>query len=135
MRSWLLTVLWVAAAAPLASASEREDRALNNLQHETTSCAAFYNVMLLCARDEQDPLHQRLAASAQTLTERALKLGRAAGMTIDAMVARASMAAEQQRALLNNNCANAASLLTRYGVRCKAVSETPDAVYEEYLAH
>jgi len=62
-----------------------------------------------------------------------MKIGTSIGMTQDAMASRIRNEMTSMRTLMNEDCINVSSLLSRHAMRCKQVAENPDSVLAEYL--
>ena len=134
--------LWVTIMSGSASAqdgiSDRERQALNNTQHELTTCWAYYMLVRQCVLNRAKPsedarLIQNLNTSADRLLEHAHSIGTAIGMTLDAMSSRGHNELMTMKTLVNNDCINISSPLRRYGLRCKQVVENPDSIFSEYV--
>jgi hypothetical protein len=96
-------------------------------------CHAFYQFMRTCAPEnasEQDL--KRMDRNTEYMSNLSFDVGTRSGMTMDAMLSRLKMAAEQQAKLIEGKCVNAASLMTRYLYRCKFVAENLSKVFLEY---
>jgi hypothetical protein len=129
-----MVLVGMAIQAALAQTPERAKLALNNTQHEMTECSAYYTVMRRCIGSERNPkLYEDTSELITRLNELAFKTGRSVGMTQDAMLSRLRMSLEGQMSLINYDCVNVSSLMSRYADRCKFVAERPDEVLAEYL--
>jgi 2-keto-4-pentenoate hydratase len=121
-----------------AQPSNREQQALNEVQYEMTTCAAFNMFARQCfinrGRINEDAKAIQLATtSMQRLLDDAQRIGRSIGMTEDAMASRLNIEAKAMMTLAKNDCVNFSSLLARYGRRCKQVMDDPDSILIEYL--
>ncbi|WP_210496604.1 hypothetical protein [Microvirga antarctica] len=116
------------------SLSVKEERALSNVQHEMSTCVAYYTVVKQCMikSNFQDSAraHGQIADQLNVL---AAKLGSSIGMTVDAMRSRIQLEYDDQQNLIANNCSNTSSLFTRHSARCKQVVENTDSVLAEYM--
>jgi hypothetical protein len=129
--------LWLTIGASAQDNSQRERQALNNLQHEMTTCVAYFAITRQCVlnrnRPEEDAqLVQQASAAYDRLLKEAISIGNVIGITPDAMVSRLHNQTTIMKALINDDCINVASLLSRHGMRCKQVAENPDSVLIEY---
>jgi hypothetical protein len=133
-------VLWIAAvssASPQVPLQQSERQALNNLQHEMTTCVVFYGIIRQClinrGRSEDAQVIQQTTAAGDQVLKDAMKIGTSIGMTQDAMASRIRNEMTSMRTLMNEDCINVSSLLSRHAMRCKQVAENPDSVLAEYL--
>jgi hypothetical protein len=140
MNRCLITALTFVLAIDSTSAqiSDRERQALNNTQHEMTTCAVYYAMVRQCllnrARPNEDgKLIQDTDGSIDRLVKDATRLGSSLGMTKDAMGSRMVNDRAMMRELINNDCINVSSLLRRYAARCKQVAENPDSILIEHM--
>ena len=113
--------------------SDRERQALNNTQHEMTTCAAFYGLMKQCivhrARPSEDgKIIQNADAAIERLVNDAREIGSSLGTTEDAMYSRMVNDMTTMKDLVKNDCINISSLLRRYANRCEQVVENPDSI-------
>ena len=51
----------------------------------------------------------------------------------EAIVARIHLALDEEKTSIQSNCQNIAILNEKYGYRCKAITENPDAAFLGYL--
>lgn len=107
--------------------------ALNNVQSEMSDCVAYYANIKTCVGTHDKELSDGTQKTLDVLTLMAVKVGRSAGMTSDAMMSRLAMFQDAQRDLIKGNCANMSSLFTRHAERCKKVVQNGDAILDEYL--
>lgn len=115
--------------------SDKETQAISNIQHEMSTCVAYYSIVQQCMeRSNFGEAAQRQKAVVEHLIVLAAKLGTSIGMTMDAMQSRIQIESQQQTALIQSNCSNTSSLYTRYADRCKKVVESPDSILIEYLS-
>jgi hypothetical protein len=132
----------VAVLALVGPASAQQGNAnlaaLSSVQHEMTTCAAYYNFTQQCIKNRNDrrddELRRKTEAVIDRLLSEAAETGTAIGMTLDAMTSRFAMQLSEMTRLTNNSCTNISSLLIRYADRCKQVTENPDSVLLEYMA-
>jgi hypothetical protein len=107
--------------------------ALNNVQSEMSDCLAYYSNIKGCVGTQDKELSDRTQRTLDALALMAVKVGRSAGMTPDAMMSRLSMFQDEQHELIKGNCANMSSLFTRHAARCKQVVKNGDSILDEYL--
>src|SRR4051812_44263556 len=135
MNRCLITALIVAFAIDSAPAqiSDRERQALNNTQHEMTTCAVYFGVVRQCIvnrgrPDEDGKTIQTTDGVIDRLVKDARTLGASLGMTEDAMGSGMVNDMATMKNSINNDCINISSLLRQYTARCKQVVENPDGV-------
>ena len=90
--------------------SDRERQALNNTQHEMTTCAAYYEIVRRCAINRGRPNENtdaKVIQNADAATKRLLKdageLGSSLGMTEDAMYSRTPVREFQRHVRIHPN--------------------------------
>jgi hypothetical protein len=80
-----VATLWISLGR--AEAEDAERQALNNVQHEMTTCAAFYGIMHQCLATrtppEDAPMFENMTSATAHLLKQMLSTGRAIGMTVD----------------------------------------------------
>ena len=86
---------------------EREKLALNNTQHEMTTCAAFSSIMTQCTmnkkwRPEEEAQYQELVAARDQALKDATSLGLKIGMTPDALSSRFGIEVKTMQDLIKN---------------------------------
>jgi hypothetical protein len=121
----------------VGSAAFAEDKtidALNNLQMEMTVCAAYYGQVKTCVEGQNEALGATAQQAIDVLTRRLFNVGKALGISQDAMLSRLQMAQDEQNKLLKGDCINMASLFTRHADRCKIVVDNADVVVKEYMS-
>ena len=111
--------------------------ALNNTQHEMTTCAAFSSIMTQCTmnrrRPEEEAQYQELVAARDQALKDATSLGLEIGMTPDALSSRFGIEVKTMQDLIKKDCVNVSSLLSRFAMRCKQVFDNPASILEEYM--
>jgi hypothetical protein len=131
-----VATLWISLGR--AEAEDAERQALNNVQHEMTTCAAFYGIMHQCLATrtppEDAPMFENMTSATAHLLKQMLSTGRAIGMTVDGITSRLDTETATLQSLMNNNCGNASSLVPPYAARCKQVVEDPDSILTEHLS-
>jgi hypothetical protein len=100
---------------------------LNNLHAEMCTCVAYYKIVQKCLGD--DPKHRATVAgygvASNRLLEMSFALADTIGLTNDAAQSRLTMAAQDMMQLMEKNCINISSLLSRYTERCLEISNDP----------
>lgn len=136
MRILMIGIFLVSATAAFAQAvSDKETRALSNVQHEMSTCVAYYSIVQQCMeRSNFTEGAQRHKQVVEQLILHAVKVGSSIGMTMDAMRSRIQIESDQQQTLIRDNCSNTSSLYTRHADRCKRVVENPDSILIEYMS-
>jgi hypothetical protein len=136
MRILTIGIFLVSATTAFAQAvSDKETRALSNVQHEMSTCVAYYTLIQQCMeRSSFTEGAQRHKQVAEQLILQAVKVGSTIGMTMDAMRSRIQIKSERQHTLIQSNCSNTSSLYSRYADRCKRVVENPDSILIEYMS-
>jgi len=132
----LITLMFIIAVSTTAQADSERDKnikALNNLQHEMTTCVAFYAISRECMFKKDDPDTDKIDKITKTLSSHFVEIGVGIGLSQDAITSRLHMEMDKMTELLNKNCMNISSLLDRYALRCKKITENPDSILHEYL--
>jgi hypothetical protein len=136
----VLVLLVLGLSAPLslmvpatAQTDEQVNQALNNVQHEASTCIAYYTIVQVCIEKDDPDLGEKLAETRKYLIDFAMKVGDTVGMTNDAMVSRVLIEQQRMQSLVRKDCVNISSLLARHAYRCKQVVENGDSVLLEYL--
>lgn len=106
--------------------------ALNNLHSEMITCLAYYSIFKQCL-GKSDPLYNATDKIIDHLTSFSIRVGDTIGMTQDAMASRVQIQMDQQMNLIQKNCVNISSLLSRHGARCKQVVESGDTILNDYM--
>ncbi|MBI1866825.1 MAG: hypothetical protein HYS06_00750 [Methylocystis sp.] len=141
MKATLFLVCAVLFGVTTSFPSEAQDteaktlKAMNNLHSEMLVCIAYYSIVKQCLakRDPRDPLSDETEKVIDHLTSFSTKIGKSIGMTEDAMLSRLKIQIDLQMSLIQNNCVNISSLLSRHGEQCKQVVENGDSVLLEYM--
>ncbi len=129
MRQLILALAMVVMASPgqAQEITEEQRQNLNNLQHEITFCAVFYNISEEGLRKMDTAEGLKLAQHTEILknelTEFAATLGLFIGMNIEAMNARVEMAMDLMMDKMDNTYVNYSILLKEYAVQCADVYE------------
>jgi hypothetical protein len=117
-----------------AQAQDEKKTAVDVVQAELSICVVYYTFVRGCAIEKAEV---NVASVANSNAERLRKYAFQAGQTIrmdnEAMIARQKVAVEQQQKLLEGNCENIVKLDEAYGARCKALSDNPQAILDQYL--
>lgn len=134
-KRWVFLVVLGLLASPVdASKAQYELRALSNTHQEMVTCIAFYITMQQCIGKERDAaLYQRTGQTIERLVELSARTAKTIDMTQDAMASRLKMSISEQMNLIDSNCVNISSLLSRYAERCRFVTERPIDVLNEYM--
>ena len=102
-------------------------RVLNNLHQEMATCIAYYETLKRCLAD--NPKYKETSAgygiATEKLFEMSFEIGKQIGLSDDAAQSRLTMAAQDMMQLIENNCGNISSLLSRHSKRCLEVSNDP----------
>jgi hypothetical protein len=130
-----LVVCFVGAQSAAGQDAAKVRNALNNAQGEMIQCAAYFNVVAACmAVSNKTPstidAYRRFS---DELLSRSIKLSETTGITADAMKSRYEMENKDHMALLQSNCVNISSLLSRYMDRCEFVATNFKGLVEEYM--
>lgn len=112
----------------------RESYAVNNLQHEMTTCANYFLLLERCVSNTPGTgdTGKRYGEQANLTIEMALRIGETIGMTSDAMKARMKAEGDEIMKLIEGNCVNISSAMSRYLSRCETVVTKPKQIIEEY---
>lgn len=112
----------------------RETYAMNNLQHEMTTCANYFLLLERCVSNTPGTgdTGKRYGEQANLTIEKALRIGEAIGMTSDAMKSRMKADGDEIMRLIEGNCVNISSAMSRYMGRCETVATKPKQIIDEY---
>jgi hypothetical protein len=133
----ILVVGCVVVCSPArAQTPEQIQIALNNVQHEFSTCVAYFMTVATCANNRSDMAStaKSYQEAADRLLGTAYEVGNTIGMTKDAMESRLEMEAKGMINLMQKNCVNISSVMSRHTDRCVVVNNNPDAVLKEYMA-
>lgn len=137
---------WIAVAAlvfPLSamaqerSMSDAEMRGFNNYHNELMTCANYFMLVQRCVSNTPGAKPEVVAGyskAADELIGRSFVIGKMIGMTQDAQMSRMKMEGEAMMALVNNDCVNISSAMTRYLDRCELTFNDTEKVLSEHLA-
>lgn len=129
----LFAILPNLAGAQQGELDKKLRYAMNELQGEMITCVAYYRIGKECLGDKEPQLSRDMQTSTDHLIDLSGRVGKAIGLTDDAMLSRLKLSMKEQMSLMNNNCINIASLLERHAMRCKKVVQDADAILAEYL--
>ncbi len=122
-----LAAALILAATPAAAAPLTAEQAADALSLETMGCAAAYSAGLSCAGGALDGATAQDFRRARDLTlKRAYALGRKAGLSDEALLARTDQARRAASAQMGGDCRNVSTLLTGRGAACKALVRDPE---------
>ncbi|MBX9862435.1 MAG: hypothetical protein K2Y42_06745 [Hyphomicrobium sp.] len=125
------------ALAQQAAFGTGEIRALNNLQNELLTCANYFLLVQRCVMNTPTTPPETVVGysrAADALIQRGWMVGKMIEMTEDAMQSRMKAEGAAMMTLVNGNCVNIASAMTRYSERCLTVSNEGDKVLADYLS-
>jgi hypothetical protein len=96
--------------------AQRHKNALNNVQHEMTACAVYFNIYAAClAHSKYDgKTVDGMQKIASEFIDRGGSLAKEIGLTPDAVASRYKMAEQDEFNLIKNDCVNISSLISRY---------------------
>ncbi len=103
---------------------------LNDLQHEYSSCTAFYMISLEGLEKRGDPDPEAIASTTNTAVqsaELAAAIGKAIGMTEQAMHARMELEVQSQMEKMGRNYVNYSVLLKEFAYPCRDALLDPSA--------
>ncbi len=138
MRLLLVIIFCCTAMNALAQdISEPQRKALNNLQHELSECAMFYNISEkgFKKNGSADALKssQQSAHMKDTLFIMAYMIGRDIGMNEDAMSTRLKMSFNSMMDMMDDNFVNYSILLQKYAEPCASLYRNADARINEAM--
>jgi hypothetical protein len=100
-------------------------QAANNLSHEFSDGWVYFQISMQCMRNRTDSAET--IAKYETVSDYALamsqELGKEAGVSENAMLARQTLAAQDMMSAIDRNCSNISVLLLKYASSCKALRE------------
>lgn len=132
--SLLRTAVLILLLSVPAHAQEEKKTAIDVVQAELSICVVYYTFVRGCAIEAAEVNVASVANSnAEKLRKYAFRAGQTIRMDTDAMIARQKVAVEQQQKLLGGDCKNIEKLDEAYGVRCKMLSDNPQAILDQYL--
>lgn len=130
-------VLPLPVTAQERSMSDAELRGLNNYHNELLTCANYFMLVQRCVSNTPGVKAEVVAGygkAADELIGRSFVIGKMIAMTQDAQMSRMKMEGEAMMALVNNDCVNISSAITRYLDRCEMTFSDTDKVLSEHLA-
>lgn len=109
-------------------------KAMNNLSHEYTICAAYYTIIAQCLGNEAKgvELSKSYRENAEILLDRAMILGKEVGLKNEAVTARLQIAFDEQMTSIDNNCINNSILYSRHAERCRRIAEDFEGAFQGY---
>src|SRR5258705_10014838 len=122
-RAWLLTILILTTTAASAGPPDKVTQIGNNFSHENAICGAYYGIVAQCLEPKDPAVAQNYRANGITFAERSVKIGRASGVSADALIARGQMAREGLESEIEGSCTNISVLLRQYAKACKGLLE------------
>ncbi len=129
----LLALAGVIARANADEAQKAYELAVNNFQHEQTTCAAYFRIVGEC---NDISGFKKNASDYKKMSEHMVKLmfvtGQQAKLSQDAMLSRFDMEMKGMFKLMKNSCSNISSIMNRYMDRCELVAKEPSKVMSEY---
>lgn len=118
---------WGRSASSQITSADDLRRLLNNAHQDMTDCIAYFKITAQCLA--QTPKFSQSAVgygqAADALLEKSFILGKEVGLSDDAMQSRLKLAVDDMMGLLQSNCVNISSLLSRHSERCIAVARDP----------
>ena len=124
----VLVLLWCNISFAETTEEKRSHYIYNNLSLEYTECQHYYLIASEAVKtnDPDTNMIKNFLQSSKLSSELAFMYGQEAGMTVEAMLARAEILVKEMLKPLNNNYANISILLNKYGEKCKSMIETPE---------
>ena len=146
MKKFLGTILFALLLSGNTHAETLEEKRdhyiYNNLSSEYTECMHYYLIAseAIKTNDPDSKMIKNSINSSNLASKLAFMYGEEAGMTVDGMVARSKLYADDMLKSLDNNYANISVLLIKYGDQCKGMIENPEVrnqywinkAYEKY---
>ncbi|CAN0653085.1 conserved exported protein of unknown function [Nitratireductor aquimarinus] len=125
--------LYIQSSICSAQSNAEVVRALNNVQHEMSTCIAYNTIVASCIRSQDPTTADAYDAAAEHLLLVSNRIGQTIGMSQDAMNSRMTLEWSQMNKLIGQNCVNISSLTSRHAFRCKEVVENGDGILAEHL--
>lgn len=114
-------------ARALAQEMSLEDAA-GEVSSELAQCAAFYQIGLHCFADRLDEKSKKDFEEARSAANTYVyMLGKKAGMSDKALLARNELAFKSLRADMDSSCVNISVALNQYAEKCKSLVGDPSA--------
>lgn len=112
----------------------RETYAMNNLQAEMTTCANYFLLMERCVTNTPGTgdTGRKYGDLANNTIMGAMQIGETIGMTSDAMKSRMKAEGDALMKMVDGNCVNISSAMSRHMNRCEVVVSKPKEIIEEY---
>jgi hypothetical protein len=119
-------LVWSSLAASQQSIEDVR-RLMNNMHHDMSTCVAYFRVVSTCAANSPRSSHlaEPNEKASDFLLQQAYVLAQEIGMTEDALNSRLAMAAEEMIELMNKNCINISSVMSRHQKKCTAIAADP----------
>jgi hypothetical protein len=114
--------IFITANAFAQDISEKQRQALNNLQHELSNCAMFYQISAEGNKRNGSANSAATSKQAHSLKEQslafAITIGNMTGMSLKGMKARLELSFDRQMNEMDNNFVNYSILLKQYVYTC-----------------
>jgi hypothetical protein len=119
-------LVWSSLAASQQSIEDVR-RLMNNMHYDMSTCVAYFRVVSRCAANSSQSSHlaEPNEKASDFLLQQAYELAQEIGMTEDALNSRLAMAAEDMLELMNKNCINISSVMSRHQKKCTAIAADP----------
>jgi hypothetical protein len=120
---------WILLACPAIGQQSADPlrSLMSNVHQDMITCVAYFRVVSNCVANT--PQRAELAAKygkvADDLLDKAFLLGRETKISDDAQISRMKLAVNDMMGLMQRDCTNISSLLSRYMDRCTAVANDP----------
>jgi hypothetical protein len=99
----------------------RED--LNNLSSDLQQCFIYNTVGAQCFGEKEPALKARIQAIADQQNNLSISVGRMAGISDKAFLARTEMFMKEMKDDLENDCINISVILNKHAMKCKSLME------------
>ena len=123
----VLGLLWGGNAFSDTNSESRYLYVNSNMSHEFTTCHSYYQlaVIVLEKNDPNNPGKISMMKTRDLAGEGVLLFGKKAGLSVKALLARGSMEVDMMLKEIDNNFANIAVLVNKYGKSCKKLLTDP----------
>jgi len=135
MRSILLLGVFVLSASIIpqhANSQEDNSRLLNEVSQEFASCWGYYSLVAMCLDPNRDAdVITAYRAAMKQLSQGSYIAGKAAGLSLAALVARMDLSLSKMQDDTDKDCRNISVILQKYAKKCKGIVENPEAAINE----
>jgi hypothetical protein len=114
------------------AANAGEIDVFNQVSEEAAECFAYYMITKQCAPETATPAElDKVLSFASAASLLAIRYGKSAGMSDDAILARSTLAIQNVGSTIQGKCVNFSILMLKHLNACKALLENPERRVEQ----